>query len=172
MRLNHRIFALYVGVSCVAAFSCSRATEPASPVPSALVGTWIGDTLRYTPRGTTALRLQIEASGRFQWIVRTTGFYAGQTPEALSGGTREVGQLSVRAQRASFRSDSLYIASANDPRESASQLATTSKATFGKSTLFDQAENVVGGDVLELRYLSYPADSPIRTMFRFVRART
>ena len=168
--LNRR-FALCAVAVCIAITACSHATEPASPVPSALVGTWIGDTIRHTPRGATALTLEIESSGRFMWIVRTTGLYAGQSPEAMSGGTREVGQLSVTDQRARFRSDSLYIASPDQPRETVSQLAAASKATFGASTLFDQAEYVVRGDVLELSYLSYPADSPIRTLLRFVRAK-
>lgn len=171
MRLNSTIVALSVVVSGISATSCSHATEPTTPVPSALVGTWIGDTIRHTPRGSTALRLEIEAMGRFMWIVRTTGLYAGQSPDALSGGTREVGQLSVVDRRARFLSDSLYIATADNPGERASLLQPASKATFGKSTLFDQAEYAVRGDMLELSYLSYPADSPVRTQLRFVRAK-
>lgn len=170
MRLRTSFCGIAMAASCITASGCTGATEPVTAVPSALVGTWEGDTSRHTPRGTTTVSLRIETSGRFEYGVRTTGLYPSQAPDELTSRSREVGQLNTVAERALFRSDSVYVLNFPDRTESARVVVPTAGG-FGNATLFDGATFTVRGDVLELTYLSYPADAPVQTSRRFVRVK-
>jgi hypothetical protein len=157
-------------MTCLSSTGCTAVTEPAGPVPRALVGTWEGEPFRYTPRGMTTFSLAIEPSGRFTWTVRTTGLYEGQAPNALTSTSREVGQLTTANTRAFFQSDSVYILNVPDQIETARRVEPT-VGGFGNTTLFDEAEFDVRGNRLVLRYLSYPADAPVPTLRQFTRVK-
>lgn len=132
------------------AFSCQK-EEVCVIGNRALIGSW-ADTVSVTDGGTFVDELTLHESGLFTKIINSYGVYEGQDELDLSGWHILSGTFSQEGDRLNFQSEkavSWDSFSGDDPI-----------AKVEKQTIFENCTFTIHDDLLELSYITYPADAP------------
>ena len=154
------LFIILIGIIFI---SCEDKETTEKIVPDfdqELVGTWI-DSTDALPRGLIVYKLKINANKTFSSEIVMYGIYESDAPDDMSSWTELQGIVEQDM-------DSIYF------------LATTSKWWDSfyamnpvnediNSLLYESCTYSIEGNILELNYITYPADAPEPTIKTFIR---
>ena len=152
-----RALAACVVAACVVAACAACSEAPSAPAAgSSLHATWEAPVMMLQPQGTLRATLSLAPDGRFSWRTVSYGVYAGEPATRTSAWTRSDGTYAVSGDSLVFRVDSLttWDSFYGEPEPSVLR-------PYPYGGLFDDCRFTVQGDVLVLRFTTYPLDAPV-----------
>jgi len=132
--------------------SCERKTD------ETLIGTW-AYTTESSPRGYVINEITFNSEGLFTKNLTWYGIYEGQNSDELSGWTEITGDFEVNENK--------LIVTANKSVSWDAFYSTDPVTTIETETLYTNCTFDIDEKILELKYLTFPADAPVQTKSLF-----
>jgi len=129
-------------------------------ISNKLVGKW-SYTTEASPQGIFVYELTINDNFSFLSKINSFGIYSGQNNQDLSGWSEFSGSLE--------EGENTLIFSAENYMWWDSFYDMTPVSEESNQTLFDDCTYKVTSNSLELTYITYPADAPVKTKRKYIR---